>query len=371
MAEALKRRWRIIHSDSEIGWGGQEHRILAELTGFQRRGCDVCLFAAPHAELYKRAAALTFPLHPYNVAKWRFPITVLETARWLRRQQPDVLNTHSSRDGWMVGLAGRLARVPLIIRSRHFDVAISNRWLSRHAYTTLADHVLTTSQKITEHFQASFALPDERITTVPTGVDVDLFNPVGPKTNLWPGPDRPLTPLIGMISVLRKGKGHETFLEAARLLRNSGFFAHFVIVGEGTSRSVIERQMAELQVGEFVKLLGFRGDIPVVLRSLDLVVIPSLHEGVPQVGLQALACQTPVIGSSVGGIPEIIRPGETGRLFPPGDAPALAKTIREALENSEATRTMSTRGRALVVGQHSLEVMLDTLAAIYSRYLPA
>src|SRR6185436_17462881 len=137
--------------------------------------------------------------------------------------------------------------------------------------------------------------------------------------------------------------------------------AHFVIVGEGTSRPIIERQVEELQVGGWVKLLGFRDDVPDVMRSLDLMVIPSLHEGVPQVGLQALACQTPVIGSNVGGIPEIIRPGETGRLFPPGDPVTLAKTIREALENSEATRTMSTRGRALVVGQHSLEVMLDTL----------
>jgi glycosyltransferase involved in cell wall biosynthesis len=105
------------------------------------------------------------------------------------------------------------------------------------------------------------------------------------------------------------------------------------------------------------------------LRSLDLLVIPSLHEGVPQVGLQALACQTPVIGSNVGGIPEIIRPGETGRLFPVGDAAALAKTICEALENGPATRAMSDRGRALVLAEFSLEAMLDKIENLYRRYL--
>jgi glycosyltransferase involved in cell wall biosynthesis len=368
MAEGLRRRWRIIHSESEIGWGGQEHRILTELTGFQRRGCEVGLYAKRDADLYKRASGLGIDVHPYNVAKWRFPITVLETARWLRRQRPDILNTHSSRDGWMVGLAGRLARVPLIVRSRHFDVRIPNRWLSRHAYATLADHVVTTSRSITERFQKHFHLPLDRITT---GIDVEVFHPVGSKADLWPDGIHPEWPLVGMVSVLRNNKGHETFLRAARLLRDSRFFARFVVVGEGTSRPVIERQAAELQVEEYVRLLGFRGDVPAVMRSLDLVVIPSLHEGVPQVGLQALACQTPVIGSKVGGIPEIIRHGETGRLFPPGDAAALAKTIREAIEEHEATRTMSLAGRALVVAHHSVEVMLDKLEAIYRRYLSA
>src|SRR5262245_4266681 len=206
MPVAPQRPWRIVHSESEIGWGGQERRILAELAGFQRRGCEVCLLAAPHSGVYERAAGAGLPLHALNVGKWRFPITVLETARWLRRQRPDVLNTHSSRDGWYVGLAGRLAGVPLIVRTRHFDAAIRNRWLSRRAYTTLADHVLTTSGKITDHFQQLFHLPPGRVSTVSTGIDVDRFSPSGPKAPLWPGGNHPQWPVIGMVSVLRRGK---------------------------------------------------------------------------------------------------------------------------------------------------------------------
>src|SRR5436309_7906022 len=159
MPEAPKRPWRIIHSESEIGWGGQERRILAELAGFQRRGCEICLLADPHSRIYERASSAAIPLHPLNVAKLRFPITVLETARWLRRQRPDVLNTHSSRDGWCVGLAGRLAGVPLIVRTRHFDAAIRNRWLRRRAYTTLAEHVMATRRRITDRFQERLYLP--------------------------------------------------------------------------------------------------------------------------------------------------------------------------------------------------------------------
>jgi len=371
MTQVRKRPWRIVHSESEIGWGGQERRILAELGGFQQRGCDICLLAAPHGLIYERSTRAGIPRHPLNVAKWRFPITVLETARWLRRQRPDILNTHSSRDGWYVGLAGRLAGVPLILRTRHIDAAIRNRWLSRRAYTTLADHVMTTSQKITDHFQQLFRLPPDRVSTVSTGVDVDLFSPSGPKSSLWPETDHPEWPVIGIISVLRRGKGHKTFLEAARMLHDAGWSAHFVIVGEGLSRPMVEQHVAELRVGDYVKLLGHHEDVPAVLRSLDVMVIPSLHEGIPQIGLQALACQTPVVGSNVGGIPEIIRPGETGRLFPAGEAAALASAVRETLENPAATRAMTERGRAMVVANHSLDTMLNTLEALYRRYLPA
>ncbi len=371
MAEAPRRPWRIVHSESEIGWGGQERRILAELAGFQRRGCEVCLLAAPHSRIYERAGGAAIPLHALNVSKLRFPITVLETARWLRRQRPDVLNTHSSRDGWYVGLAGRLAGVPLIVRTRHFDAAIRNRWLSRRAYTTLADHVMTTSRKITDHFQELFHLPPDRVTTVSTGIDVDLFNPSGPRTSLWPVDDHPEWPVIGMVSVLRRGKGHQTFLEAARSLHDAGLNAHFVIVGEGMSRPMVEQNVSELRGGDYVKLLGHREDVDAVLRSLDVLIIPSLHEGIPQVGLQALACQTPVVASNVGGIPEIIQPGETGRLFPAGDAAALARAVCETLENPSATQALTERGRAMVVATHSLEVMLNKLDALYRRYLPA
>ncbi|MBM3876630.1 MAG: glycosyltransferase, partial [Verrucomicrobia bacterium] len=93
------------------------------------------------------------------------------------------------------------------------------------------------------------------------------------------------------------------------------------------------------------------------------------HEGVPQAGLQALACGTPVVGSDTGGIPEIIRHGETGRIFKSGDAAALAAAVREVIEQREQSSAMSTRGRAMVEEHHSLDAMLDKLDALYRRQL--
>src|SRR5437016_8091604 len=186
MSDKPKRAWRIVHSESSTGWGGQEHRVLAELAGFERRGSQVWLVAPMQSDIFRRARERKLPAEPLPAAKWQVPLAVLRTTRWLRRVKPDVLNTHSSRDGWIVGLAGRIAGVPLIIRTRHFDVAIPNRWLSRHVYESLADHLLTTSPKISAHFQAFFQWPADRVSTVPTGIDLELFSPAGRVAQLWP-----------------------------------------------------------------------------------------------------------------------------------------------------------------------------------------
>ena len=367
MTEAPKRSWRIVHSETSTAWGGQERRILAELTGFKKRGCTVALLAPTDAGIHRRARAADIQCAPLSEARLAFPWTVLRTAVWLRRFRPDVVNPHSSRDGWTVGLAARLAGVPLIIRSRHFDVAVSSPWLSRHAYASLCHHVITTSPKIAREFGLLFQLPQDRITAIPTGIDLDEFSPTGPAAKL----ELPATdgPLIGMIGVIRLAKGHVVLLEAARQLCESGFPVRCVFVGDGPYHSAVEARVRELNLADRVLFTGHRDDVPSILRALSLVAMPSLHEAVPQVALQALATGTPVVASNVGGLPEIVRPGETGRLCPPKDATALAKAIRETIDEPAATCRMCEQGRAMIQSKYSLDGMLDMVETIYLRYL--
>ena len=369
MAAKSNHQWRIVHSEASTGWGGQERRIMAELVEFQQRGCDVALIAPATSKIYERAVAANITVQPAVFGKINFFLNLIRLARWLRQNQTQVLNTHSSRDGWLIGIAGRLARVPLIIRTRHIDVDYPNRWLSRHAFTTLADHVLTTSDRITEHVQEIFHLPDDNITTLPTGIDLNLFSEASEKAQLISGNGK--EPLIGMVSVLRSWKGHVTFLDAAAQLKSAGCNFRFVIVGEGPMRQRIIEMIAERFLGDVVTMVGHVENVSPVLRGLSVLAIPSTkHEGVPQIGLQALAVKTPVVGSDVGGIPEIIRSGETGRIFPGGNATALAAAIKETLSDIAQTNAMTTRGRALVESHHSLDAMLNKLDALYHRCIP-
>jgi glycosyltransferase involved in cell wall biosynthesis len=348
-----------------MGWGGQEHRVLAELAGFKDRRAKVWLIASPESQSAMRARTSGIPLKPLPFSRWSFGFEVARMAAWLRWNRIEILNTHSSLDGWLLGIAGRLARVPLIIRSRHIDVDYPNRRLSRLAFTTFCDHILTTSNKISSHFQEYFGIPAERISTIPTGIDLIRFTPDGPKA--FPNSE---IPLIGMICVLRSWKGHSTFFEAAEILRARGINAKFLIAGDGPGRDGLPQEIQRRGLGEMVTMLGHREDVPEVIRSLSVLCIPSTkHEGVPQIGLQALATKTPVVGSDAGGIPEIIRPGETGRIFPAGNGASLAEAIIATLNETKETRTMSDRGREFVEQNFSISAMLDRVDAIYHNAL--
>lgn len=343
---------------------------MAELTGFQRRGCPVFLIAHPDSQIMARARAAGITTHACTFDRRLLPFEMLRLALWLRREQIQIVNTHSSRDGWLVGMAARLARTPLLLRTRHIDVVDRSPKISRHKFTTLADHALTTSRKITDYIRTTFRLGEDRATTLPTGIDVSQFHPEGPKAELPMLRGSGASPVIGMVSVLRSWKGHATFFEAIRLLRESGRDFQYVVVGGGAPVEVYAAMAQSHGAGDCVKFTGHREDIADVLRALDVLCIPSLkHEGVPQIGLQALACGTAVVGSDCGGIPEIILEGNTGRIFPTGNAAAMAARIAQAIDEREQTQQMCRAGRALVENQHSLDTMLDRLDEIYARHL--
>lgn len=364
------RRWRIAHAETSLGWGGQEIRILTEMTALRARGHRLLLAAPEPSRIFARAREEQFTVFPLAAGKLSFPVSVVRLGRFLRREAVDILNPHSSRDGWIAGLAGRLAGVPFIVRSRHFEVPITNPAFSRVVFTRLADHLITTSPKITAQLQATFTLPDERVSTVPTGIDPELFSPTGAKASLPAPPEQAGWPVIGMIAVLRTAKGHTTLVRAARRLQDTGLPVRLVFAGDGPSRGPVDEEIARQRLGHCVQFLGHREDVPDLLRALDLLAIPSLHEGIPQIALQALATELPVVGSNVGGIPSVIEDGRTGRLFPAGDDAALAETIRAALTQVAATRAMAEAGRRRVLERHSVAVMADALEAIYRRHLP-
>jgi len=370
MIATQSERWRILHSEASRGWGGQEHRVMAELTGFKQRGCSVSLLAHPQSQIYERARAAGIETHACTFDRRLLPFELLRLALTLRRERIQIVNTHSSRDGWLAGLASRLHRAPLLLRTRHIDVIDRNPTISRHKFTTLADHALTTSRKITDYIRTTFRLPADRVTTLPTGVDVGQFQPEGAKAELpvQRGPEEP--PVIAMVSVLRSWKGHEVFFDAIRKLRESGHEFQYVVVGGGAPIEVFANMARIHGVADCVNFTGHREDIADVLRALNVLCIPSFkHEGVPQIGLQALACGTPVVGSDCGGIPEIILDGITGRIFPTNNSEALAKRIAEAIDEQEKTQRMCRAGRELVETRHSLDAMLDQLNDIYARYI--
>ena len=349
-----------------MGWGGQEMRVFTELEWMRAHGHWVALAAHPDSQVAKRARESGINFYALRTHKALLPLEVPRLAAWLLANRIDVVNTHSSNDGWLAGLAARLALRPVLIRSRHIEVDYPNRFWSGLAYRMLPHHVITTSQRIADRLVAELDVPRARVDCIATGVDLAKFDPAA-KGTLRDELGVPVdVPLIGMISVLRSWKGHHTLLDAAKILLNEGRKIHVAIAGEGPMRRDLPARIEQAPLRGNVTLLGHRTDVPNILASLDALVLPSYaHEGIPQIILQAQAMARPIVATRIGGIPEVVEDNVTGLLVDPKDAKALAQAIGRLLDDPPFARGLGQHGRQQIEAKYSLDAMGERLLDLY------
>ncbi len=363
-----KRTYAILHTESSLGWGGQEHRVLAEARIMRARGHRLLMACDPRGELYRRAVQAGFPVFPLkfggraNISAW------LGLRRLLQQERVDFLNTHSSLDSWVGFLAWlTLGTRIILLRTRHLSTKVSPNWPTRRLYQAPAA-VITTGQGITELLHQCLGVRRDRLHTIPTGVDLGDFSPRPADPGLAASLRLPAgTFVFGTISVLRSWKGHLYLLEAFKQLRQEGQNAILLIVGDGPYRPVIEQKINALELGEHVRLVGHQDAVPDWLALMDAFVLASYaNEGVPQALLQALAMGRPTVATRIGGIPEVIVPEETGLLVPPRDSRALAQAMSRIMQDLSLREILSRRGPQLVATRYSLEHMADALEALYA-----
>src|SRR5262249_8675710 len=155
--------------------------------------------------------------------------------------------------------------------------------------------------------------------TVHEGIDlahVDAAPPINVHEQFWLPHN---APLVGNIAALAPHKGQRYLIEAAQLVVREVPDARFLILGEGELKVALEKQIADLALTKHVLLAGFRRDVLSILKGFDVFVLPSVTEGLGTSLLDAMACGRPIVASRVGGIPEVVRHGETGLLVPPKD----------------------------------------------------
>jgi glycosyltransferase involved in cell wall biosynthesis len=363
----------IFHSESSMGWGGQEIRVFSELGWLKRHGHTAALLAPPGSHLGERAERAGIPVAWVPMPHALDPVAIFRIARRLRRQRAQILVTHSSVDAWIGGAAARLAGVP-VVRMRHLSVPVQSNPLSRAVYTRMCDMIVTTGEAIRRLLIQRLQLSPSKVFSIPTGVDLDVFRPdrIDPRYLRKELRFEAKAPLVGMVAVLRSWKGHLVFLQALREVQEHRPDVQAVLVGEGPFREVIQDGVRSHGLEATVRFLGHREDVAEILGGLDVVVSASTAaEGIPQALLQALAMGRAVVATDVGGIPEIIRHGETGWLVPPGEPAGLAKAILEALADPVRGRQMGALGRTIVETEYSLERMGERMERLYAKLASA
>ncbi|MCM2288573.1 MAG: glycosyltransferase family 4 protein [Sulfuritalea sp.] len=360
---------KILHTEASCGWGGQEIRILEESRGLIARGHEVSVACPAHARMAVEAPrfgvpVVALPIEFKTIAGFR------ALRSYLASQQPDVVNTHSSADSWLTGLAcATMRNPPAIVRTRHISAKVSanpfNRWLYRRAGA-----VVTTGERLRRHLLKALDLEPLRVTSVPTGIDTERFSPVkcaADKTaaKLALGLD-PAQHHLGIVATLRSWKGHLFLLDAFAQLKRPGL--HLLIIGEGPQLGAIHDKIAALGIGEHVTLAGQRSDPEHWLQAMDVFCLPSYaNEGVPQAILQAMLCGLPIVTTPVGAILEAVTHGDTALVVPPKDPAALAAAIARLLDDNALAARLGEAARRVASADFSRDAMLDSMENIFDR----
>jgi glycosyltransferase involved in cell wall biosynthesis len=211
-----------------------------------------------------------------------------------------------------------------------------------------------------------------RVTTIHNGIDPETFrrrsSPAVARGLLGlPNDGRPV---VGSTGRLDEAKGYSFLLDAVARLRGRGHDLVVAIAGDGPDRKHLEYLAAQLGIADAVRFLGFQRDVQPVLDALDLFVLPSLTETLGYSLLEAMATELPTIGSRVGGIPEVIVPGQTGLLVPPRDPDALTAAIEQLIRSPALCRRMGSAGRERVVRHFHERDMVRKTIECYRAVLP-
>lgn len=283
-------------------------------------------------------------------------VAPLIIARFARRIGADVIHTHLSTASLWGSLGARLAGVPCV---GHIH------WLNHKYWYVFADRWIACSQGVRRHLIAQ-GLPADRIQVVYNGLDQSMFPwpPDGSavRSELRLTPDQPV---IGAVAHLSPHKGHVYLLDAvAQLVRNMPELC-CLLVGEGKDEPRLRTMIGSLGLEQHVRLMGYQHNGADLMKAMDVVVLPSLREGLGIVLIEAGLHGKPAVASDIDGINEVVVSGETGLLVPPGDSEALAGAIESLLADRQRAQQLGVQARSRMEELFSLNAMAESTEAVY------
>ena len=359
---------KILYTEAATTYGGQERYIHRLMLAMRDQGHTVEALCQANSELNTRLQTDGFTVHHAVLERgfWRFLRNTFGLRGLLKKQQYDVVNTHSRCDTVHVGFAAKLAGVPLVVRTRHLAKPIG----SLLSYTWAAHRVIAVSEFVRQQIIHRGVNPDYVDIVFPA---VNLPDPLPPQQLRHElGLDEEAT-VVGTVAVLRKEKGVQELIQAmAPLLRaQADGSLHLVIVGGGTLLPQLQHFAEQLEVSEQVHFLGTRNDISSLLGDFDVFASATYIEASGTTFAEAAAAKVAVVGTQVGGVPEMMNPGKSGLLVPLHDVVALRKALERLITNKALRHSMGQAGYeyAVAEGRFRLDTMQQRTEHSYRRWL--
>ena len=365
------RRIRILYVVGNFVAGGAERHLLELWRRIDRTRFEVEIACfRREGQFTAEVEALGWPVRELRVGRRIYDaggaLGLLRLIRATLRFRPDVIHGYLFGPNLFAAIAGRFCGVPaVVVAKRNVDAFETPRQvLVQRIAHRLASHVTAVSQTVADTV-AALGVPRERITVIPNGVDAGRF-PEG-------GGDRAALgfnghrPVIGSVGCLEARKDYGTLLDALAELKAGGVEFRAAIIGEGRERAALESRARALGLETRVKFLGERSDIERLLPALDVFVLSSREEGIPNALLEAMAAGLASVATAVGGTPEVLKDGETGWLVPARTPAALAAALAAVLADPAEASRRGNAARRYAREQFSIDAMARRHEAFYAK----
>ena len=286
----------------------------------------------------------------------------------VERYEIDIIHCHGIKPDLYASLAARHTNVRLVSTCHLWAFDSKKDWLIS-ALERCILHAIDRVVVVSDHMVPQLRRFGVRADVVYNGIDLQPFS--GSDSDFrsrmnWRG-----RPLIGAIGRLAPQKGLQYLLRAAPEVLRENPNALFVLVGDGPDRGTLEAEATYLGIRGSVYFLGVREDIPELLSSMDVVVMPSLSEGLPMALLEAMASGRAVVASRVGAIPNVIEERVNGIMLSPGDVSGLTAALRDLLKNRELRVALGQKARETVASRFSAASMAKRYLEVYPGPVPA
>lgn len=361
----VERPYPVVVVLTSFDIGGTE-RQMVELV----RRLDARHFRVHVACFHKRGSLLSkmppdIPIDVFPLGGFGRPAAarqLLRFARWCRSLDAKLVHTCDLYANVFGLTGGAMARVPVRIGSRR-EVVTGDKTraqLAAQAFAYRTAHGLVANSRAARDQLTKEGIAPERITLIPNGVDLTAFLP--PR-------DRHIIRKIAMVANLRAEKGHDALIDAAPAILAREPEAEFFIGGDGPLRDALIERAEARGVARRFRFLGQCNDVPALLSTSDLFVLPSRSEAFPNAVIEAMAAGLPVVATNVGGIPELITSGVSGVLIPPGDAAALARSVLELMDRPGFASSLGQSARTRIEQEFSFDRMVAGFEGLYDSQI--
>lgn len=395
----MERKQKIVYVITKSAWGGAQRYVYDLATRLRPEDFDIAVYCGGVGPLAKKLAAegtraISLPRLERDIKPGRELIALFELVQLFRRERPDVIHLSSSKAGGLGTVAAFAAKLltlnpfdklragfkPLIVFTVHGWPFREDRpawqriliFLSSWLSTVLTDRVIVIDAA--DYRAARRFIPESKLVLIPHGIaPPDFLSSAEARTVLAShigGVAGAGTILVGTVAELTRNKGIRYLIDAAHRIKlkiqDSRFNIQVVVMGEGEERPILEREIERAGLADTIFLVGFVPDAGRYLKGLDLFVLPSVKEGLPYVVMEAMSAGLAVIATAVGGVPDLIRHGETGVLVPPKDPAALARAIADLALNPAKRRELAFAARARARERFLIEPMVERTRAVYA-----